>query len=307
MTFFWIVGSLALIFLSLVFLFPTLVFRWIFKRPKRSKKVPKFYIGSPHYVASRKGMALMDQIGHQDIFMKSSDGLTLHAYFYPAATPSSKFVLGIHGYRSYARPEFGPYIAFYRSLGYNVLLPDDRAHAPSQGKYIGFGVLDRLDCLQWAQQMVSSYGNDIKILIHGVSMGAATVLAASGETLPLQVKGIIADCGYTSAWDILNFQLRKIPGKKALLKRVERICQKKAGYDFHHFTPLEQVQKATLPILFVHGGKDEMVPSSMVYALYHACSSRKCLLYVKEAAHAESICLAKKEYEQLITNFFSMV
>ena len=285
--------------------FPSIVFQFIFKKPKRSKKVPKFYQGTPHYIASRKGMAFMEEIGYEDAYIESFDGLKLHAYVYKSEKPSKKFVLGIHGYRSYARPEYGPYIEFYRQHGYNMLLPDDRGHAPSQGEYIGFGVLDRLDCVDWARYIVDTYGDDVEILLHGVSMGAATVLSASGENLPRQVQGIVADCGYSNPMDVLASQL-KLPDAKQIMRKVEKIGEKKMGYDLHSITALSQVAKAKVPIFFVQGGNDEMVPSYMVYELYKACPTRKRLLYVTDAGHAESICKAKAEYEQCLVSFFDM-
>ena len=207
----WILIVLAVVLVIALLTVGTafLAFRFMFYRPKRSTKVPKFYIDSPHYKVSRKGMKFMDTIPVEDAYMTSRDGLKLHAYIYPAETETKKFVLGIHGYRSYARPEYGPYIEFYRSLGYNMLLPDDRAHAPSEGKYIGFGVLDRLDCVDWAKYIVKTYGEDVEILLHGVSMGGATVLAASGEEdLPKQVKGITADCGFSSAQEVISYTFK---------------------------------------------------------------------------------------------------
>ena len=104
------------------------LFHTFFYRPKRSKKVPDYYVDTSHYKVSRAGMSIMDQLPVEDVYLDSRDGLKLHAYLYPDEGNSrKKFVLGIHGYRSYARPEFGPYIAFYRSLGYSMLLPDDPA------------------------------------------------------------------------------------------------------------------------------------------------------------------------------------
>lgn len=302
----YVLLAILVILIAMYFYLPHYVFQFIFKRPKRSKKVPKFYQGTPHYIASRKGMAFMESIGYEDAHIQSFDGLNLHAYIYKAEKPSKKFVLGIHGYRSYARPEYGPYIEFYRSQGYNMLLPDDRAHAPSEGDYIGFGVLDRLDCVAWAKYIVSTYGDDVEIILHGVSMGAATVLSASCEDLPKQVKGIVADCGYSHPFDVLNSQLKKLPNSEAILKKVEKLCEKKIGFDLHSITALGQVKKAKVPIFFIQGGKDEMVPSYMVHELYKACPTRKRLLYVTNAAHAESICMAKAEYEQCLIEFFDM-
>ena len=304
--FMYILLGIVVILIALYAYIPYYVFHFIFKRPKRSKKVPKYYVGTPHYIASRKGMAFMEKIGYEDAHITSYDGLNLHAYLYKAEKPSKKFILGIHGYRSYARPEYGPYIEFYRSLGYNMLLPDDRAHAPSEGDYIGFGILDRLDCVAWAKYIVETYGEDVEIILHGVSMGAATVLSASCEDLPKQVQGIVADCGYSNAWDVLSFQLQKMPNAQGILKKVETLCKKKIGFDLHSISALSQVKKAKVPIFFVQGAKDSMVPSYMVHELYKACPTRKRLLYVTNAAHAESICMAKQEYEQCLIEFFHM-
>ena len=284
-----------------------LVFHGIFYRPKRSKKVPKAYVDTPHYKASRAGMALMDKLPVENVTRISPDGLKLHAYLYPVEGERKKFLLGIHGYKSYARPEFGPYIAFYQSLGYSLLLPDDRAHAPSEGTYIGVGVLDRLDCVDWANWLVEQYGADIEIRLHGVSMGGATVLAASGEEdLPPQVKGIVADCGYTSAWEIFRYHLCESAHLPAwpLLPLCDRICRHRAGFGLRDHAPLEQVKRARVPILFVHGGKDAMVPARMCRELYEACGGPKEILEIPGAGHAESIALEPEKYHAAIRSFF---
>ena len=245
----------------------------------------------------------------EDVYITSRDGLKLHAYLFKADKDSDKYVIGIHGYKSYARPEYGPYIKFYHELGYNMLLPDDRGHAPSEGKYIGFGVLDRLDCVDWAKYLVKTVGEHVEIRLHGVSMGAATVLAASGEAdLPSQVKGIVSDCGFSSAKEVLTFQFKNMLHLPTwpFLNLVEFFAKHLAGFGFDEYTPLEQVKKAKTPILFVQGEKDEMVPAYMVHDLYNACAATKRLLVVKEAAHAESIAFEPDNYHQAIHEFFKI-
>ena len=300
---------IVLILVILPVILSAIIFHFFFHKPKRSTKIPAYYVGTPHYVVSRKGMELMKGISYEDLYRNSYDGLKLHAYLFPAEEGvGKKFLLGVHGYRSYARPEFGPYIEFYRSLGYSLLLPDDRAHAPSEGKYIGFGVLDRLDCVAWAQYIVDNYGDDAEIIIHGVSMGAATVLAASGENLPSQVKGIVSDCGYTSAEDIIKYHFKNSMHLPIwpIYSLCEKICEKRAGFNFHTHTPIEQVQRAKVPILFVHGVEDKMVPVEMVQRLYDACKSKKEILIVDEAGHGESIAFAPDEYHRLIRELFEI-
>ena len=304
-----IVIVLAVLLIILFLAAPNLLFHFIFSRPERSTKIPSYYVDTPHYKVSRAGMKIMKKLPSEDAYIQSRDGLKLHSYIFPAEEGTKKFVIGVHGYRSYARPEYAPYIEFYRSLGYSMLLPDDRAHAPSEGDYIGFGVLDRLDCVDWAKYIVDTYGEDVEIILHGVSMGGATVLSASGEEdLPEQVKGIISDCGFSSAWDILHYQLKESMHLPAdyLLPRIEKICEKKAGFNFHEHPAIEQVKKAKVPILFVHGEKDPMVPIFMAHDLYDACGSKKRLLTVPEAAHGESIAFAPDEYYQAIREHFGI-
>ena len=301
---------IAIIFLALAS--PHLLFHMLFGRPSRSTKIPSYYVDTPHYKVSRAGMAKMKELPNSDHYIQSRDGLKLHAYLFPANGEEhpKKFVIGVHGYRSYSRPECAPYIEFYHSLGYSMLMVDDRAHAPSEGDYIGFGVLDRLDVTDWAKYLVETYGDDVEILLHGVSMGGATVCAASGEPdLPEQVKGIVADCAFASADEIVRYQLKEamhLPSD-ILTPKIEKLCEKKIGFNFHDYSALEQVQKAKVPMLFVQGGKDTMVPPFMVHELYDACASeQKKLLFVDEAGHGESIAFAPDEYHAAIQELFDI-
>ena len=305
-----IVGILLLLIAALALAAPHLVFKFIFSQPERSTEVPDYYIGTPHYIVSQAGLKAMKEMPSEDAWLTSRDGLKLHAYLFPAEEHPKKFVIGVHGYRSYSRPEYAPYIEFYQSLGYSMLLPDDRAHLPSEGDYIGFGVLDRLDCVDWAKYLVQTYGEDIEILLHGVSMGGATVCAASGEAdLPGQVRGIVCDCGFTCAWDALSSQLKAMGGidqSRTTLPRIEKICRRRAGFDFHRYSAVEQVKQAKVPILFVQGARDAMVPAHMAQELYDACASRKELMIVEEAGHAESIAFEPERYHRTIREFFGI-
>ena len=304
-----ILAGLAILFIVLAAAFPYILFRFLFSRPSRSTKIPKYYVDTPHYKVSRAGMALLKTLPSEDVYITSRDGLKLHAYLFKAANQENpkKFVLGIHGYKSYSRPEYAPYAEFYRSLGFTLLLPDDRAHAPSEGKYIGFGVLDRLDCVDWAKYLVKNYGEDIEIFLHGVSMGGSTVIAASAEAdLPKQVRGVIADCAFSSAMEIVNYHLKEtahLPAKY-IIPKLEKICEKKAGFNFHDYTPLEQIKKAKIPFLFVQGNKDTMVPPFMVHELYENCPTEKHLLLAENAGHGESIAFEPDEYHREIKNLF---
>ena len=290
---------------------PYLVFQFLFGKPSRSTKIPDYYVGTPHYKVSRAGMAKMQNMENEDLYLESRDGLQLHGYLFPTEKDpdSKKFVIGVHGYRSYARPECAPYVEFYHDQGFHMLMVDDRAHAPSEGDYIGFGVLDRLDVVDWCKYLVKTYGEDIEILLHGVSMGGATVLAASGEEdLPSQVIGITADCGFSSPQEILTYQLKEAAHLPAdwFMPKLEKLAKKKMGFDFTTYSAINQVKKARTPILFVQGMQDPMVPPYMVDDLYEACASPKRLLKVPEAGHGESIAFAPEEYHQAIIEHFGL-
>ena len=164
--------------------------------------------------------------------------------------------------------------------------------------------------MDWCKDLVKTYGEDIEIILHGVSMGGATVLSAAGEAdLPEQVIGVVGDCGFTSAWDALHFQLHNMAHLPAdrILPHVEKLAEKKIGINFHDHSAIEQVKNAKVPILFVQGGQDEMVPAWMAQELYDACGSQsKQLLMVEEAGHGESIAFAPDRYHQAIIELFGI-
>lgn len=244
----------------------------------------------------------------QTVHIVSEDGLKLSAYYIPASKPTKNFLLAIHGYRCNGREEYAIFSPFYHNdMNFNLLIPDDRAHGRSEGKYIGFGCLDRKDCLSWCRYITNTFGSGCRIFLHGVSMGAAAVLSASGDpSLSPQVKGIIADCGFSRGWDELKYILKNTYHLPAfpLLNLFDRICRSKAGYSTKEYSPIEQVAHTRVPILFIHGDADDFVPTPMVYALYDACASQdKELWIVHGAAHARSYYTDQKTYELRVRRF----
>lgn len=241
---------------------------------------------------------------------KAADGLNLHADFLPSETNTQNFILAIHGYRCSGPEEYAVFAPFYHGMGFNLIIPDDRAHGRSEGEYIGFGCLDRQDCLTWCEYIIKNFGSGCRIFLHGISMGSATVLSASGDQrLPSQVKGIISDCGFSRGWDELKYILKlnyRLPAFP-LLNIFDFLCRHRAGYSTKDFSPLEQVAHAKVPILFIHGGQDKFVPTAMVYALYDACASDKMLRVFKGAAHAQSYYTDTDGYEKIVREFIKRV
>ena len=190
-----------------------------------------------------------------------------------------------------------------------MLLPDDRAHGLSEGQFITMGVKDRLDCLDWCRYLAERFGPDCRILLHGVSMGGATVVSASGEEgLPSQVMGVVSDCGFTSVDEAFSAQIRSMyhisPAFPLMVCRW--FAKHKAGFDFGEARPIDQVRKARVPMLFAQGVDDILVPQDMAKRLYEACPARKELLLVEHANHAESIAVDPEGYHAAMGRLFGI-
>lgn len=235
----------------------------------------------------------------------SGDGLKLAAYYIPAAVPTDKTAILAHGYSSGGK-SMGAFAKFFRdSLGFNILMPDARGHGASEGKYIGFGWHERKDSLLWIDKVLKHTGEDSRIVLFGISMGAATVMSAGGEKLPVQVKAVIEDCGYSSLWDELSYQMKRIYRLPAFpfMQITSLITRLRAGYGFREVSALEQIKKCTLPVLFMHGEDDTFVPCEMVRELYGACPGEKDMLIVKGAGHGMAYSIGGAAYENKIKEF----
>lgn len=239
--------------------------------------------------------------------MVSQDGLQLKAYYLPAKAPTAATVILAHGYALDATMMRGLARLYHEKLGMNVLLPDARGHGMSEGDYIGFGWHERLDYTRWIDQVLDRLGNHSVLVLHGVSMGGATVMMASGEPLPEQVACIVEDCGYTSVQEELAYQLKRLYRLPAfpLLTLTSLVTRLRAGYSFREASALKQVQKNTRPMLFIHGEEDQFVPTSMAYQLYDACQTPKRIAIIAGAGHGESYLVAPDKYRQELIAFLS--
>ena len=244
------------------------------------------------------------ELPHEDMYIMSNDGLKLHGTWFPCEE-SKKTVICFHGYTSEGLNDYSTLAIFYRNHGYNLLLVDERAHGKSEGTYIGFGCLDRHDAKLWIQEIVQKLGEDCKILLHGDSMGGATVLMTTGLDLPPQVKAAISDCAFTSAWEVFSSVLKNmyhLP-PAPLLHIANQMTKRKAGYELNECNARIEVAKAKIPILFMHGDSDTFVPCSMVYDLYYACKTEKKLVIIEGAGHVESCYRDADLYEGAIESF----
>lgn len=257
------------------------------------------YIPTIH--AAKEWLAEQPQ---EEIWVTSDDGLKLFGRFIPC-NDSMKTVICFHGYTSEGLNDYSTLARFYLDNGFNLLIVDERAHGRSEGTYIGFGCLDRHDAKVWIDYVVERLGENCSILLHGDSMGAATVLMTTGLKLPKQVKAAVSDCAFTSAWDVFCAVLKNMYHLPSfpIMQIANQMVKKKAGYELDECNARREVKNAEIPILFIHGKCDTFVPCSMVYELYDACRTEKKLVVIDGAGHVESCYKNPEKYEEAIRSF----
>ena len=255
------------------------------------------------YEISRLWLASQDAL--QTLSQHSSDNLLLKAKYLPARIPSNRTALLVHGYSADALSMAGFAQHYHEVLGYNVLLPDNRAHGESEGRHIGFGWVDRLDLSLWIRKAIDLAGPDAGIVLHGVSMGGATVLMASGDPQPPEVKAIVSDCAYSSVWEELRWRLKEDYNLPAfpVLHSATLIAHALTGRNFRKASALAQVARSHIPTLFVHGDADTFVPFEMVHRLHRACAAEKALCVIPEARHAEAWDVDRETYVKSLHAF----
>lgn len=233
----------------------------------------------------------------------SSDGVTLKAV--QNADPDiHKWVILVHSYRS-DHSMMNEFAKIYREKGFNTLQPDNRAHGSSGGKYIGMGYHDASDLQKWIDY-ITELDPNAEIILHGISMGAASLMILSDNGLvPENVKVIVADSGYTSAMDYVSFKLQNMTGVRLRIipELMSRFAGIMAGYSLKEASPLEHVDQSRIPILIIHGKKDLTVPVEHAYSLYKAAACTKDLYICEDAGHGESAFLDQGRYWAKVFSF----
>ena len=243
----------------------------------------------------------------KDTFIYNEKGIKLHAYYADAQYPTSQTAVIIHGYTDNAIRMMMLGYMYHKELGFNILLPDLQYSGLSEGNALQMGWLDRKDVMQWMDVAHDIYGDSIQIVVHGISMGGATTMMISGEPQPYYVKCFIDDCGYTSVWEQFSKELKEQFGLSPfpLMYTSSWLCDMTKDWNFQEASALKQVAQCTLPMLFIHGDKDDYVPTRMVYELYKVKPEPKELWVVPNADHARSYLLNRKEYTEKVKQFTS--
>ena len=243
-------------------------------------------------------------MAHEDMEITSFDGLTLRGKYYEFA-PGAPIELMFHGYRGSSERDLSGGVQRCFALGRSALIVDQRCSGTSEGSVITFGVREHRDCLSWVDFMVKRFGPEVKIILTGISMGASTVVMAAGRELPDNVIGVLADCGFCSAREIILEVIRQMGLPPKLGYPFVKLGAKLfARFDLEEYSPMEALKTATKPIIFFHGGADDFVPCWMSEKMYEACPTRKRLVVIPGAGHGLAFPVDQEGYLKAAGEFF---
>lgn len=305
----WLLSvSAVLVFSAWVTIY---VYLQCFHSPADRKEDPYTLIEGEQYEALADVILectrVMDKAPCEHVYIPSHDGLNLHARYYHTQD-SAPTVIVMHGYKGNALRDGAGGFALSRRLGFNVLVPDQRGHARSEGKVISFGVNERYDCLRWIEYANMRFGNHLPIVLCGLSMGAATVLMTADLNLPENVAGIMADCPYASPAGIIRKVCTDRGFPEKLVFPFIRLAAKLLGrFDISESTAAGAVKQAKIPILLIHGDDDRFVPCSMSREIADNCASPVQLEIFPGAGHGLCYMSDPDRYETAVCAFLRSI
>lgn len=305
---FWIIlGVLAALTFAVVGI-AYICFRMAFyasrKEVDEEFPIPEGEIYEPFREQMVAWMKEVRALPHEDMTVTSFDGLTLRGKYYEYA-PDAPIELMFHGYRGRADRDLCGGVQRCFALKHSALIVDQRGCGGSEGNVITFGVKEHRDCFTWLELMQERFGPDAKIILCGISMGASTVLMAAGRKLPDTVVGVLADCGFTSAKEIIKvvIQQMKLPAELSypFVKLGARLF---GGFNLDDMPAVEAVKRCKVPVILFHGEADDFVPCDMSRRNYEACTSRKKLVTIPNAGHGLSYLVDPEKYLRELEGFF---
>ena len=246
----------------------------------------------------------------RDTFVVMPDGLRMHALYLRADDARGRTAVLVHGYKDAAVKFLHLARMYNRDMGYNVLMPDLHGHGLSEGEDIQMGWKDADDVLQWieiAEALFRDGAHESQLVVHGVSMGAATTMNVSAKVLPEYVRAFVEDCGFTSVWDEFSVQLKDMFGLPAfpLMHCTSLLCSLKYGWNFREASPLESVSRCDKPMLFIHGDADTFVPFWMMQPLYDAKPEPKACWVAPGSEHALAYNDHPAEYTRVVRDWLA--
>lgn len=300
---FWALCALVLIVASL------LLSKALTPREVTDKKYEEaytfLYSNYPHLESWMDSLTQHDAL--KEVNRLNSKKENQHAYYILAPEPTTKTALLVHGHTDSAERMFMYAYMYNKEFGYNVFIPDLPYHGKSEGEAIQMGWRDRLEVKEWIGEAIKVFGADTQIVIHGISMGAATSMMLSGEEQNPAVKAYIADCGYTSVWDMFAYMLTESYSLPTfpILNTADVICRLRYKWGLGEASALKQVEKSNLPMFFIHGEDDDYVPTYMAQELYDAKKGTKELWIAPNSDHATAYKNNREEYTRRVKLFVS--
>lgn len=248
---------------------------------------------------------LKEKYHPEDVYIYTDDGLTLPGYFYINENGSKNTIICVHGYNTNSSYAFATMVEPILNAGYNCFLVNHRHFEGNEGKFTGFGILEKNELIKWIE-CVNNYFPDGKIILYGTSMGAATIMQASDQDLTENVVGFIEDCGFTTCYDEFSYLTKSVLHlpSKPIIDGVNVLTKAFLDLDIKTSDSREALKNTKLPALFIHGGRDNFVPTYMVEECYEACGSEdKKLIIYDDARHVHSHFKYKEQYEKDIFEF----
>lgn len=299
----WIgIGAVALFIIADIAFAVVLIEKYLVRKPTKDAREFLSHASGSWARCARvmlPGLDWLDAQPSEQVEIKSHDGLALRGTFIPAKEPTGHTLLCMHGYTSSGRMDYSASAPYLHSLGYNILMPDQRSHGSSEGRLIGFSYLEHRDVISWCRYLEERLGGDCRIILMGLSMGAATVInAAAEQATPDCVRAVLADCGFSSGWEEMKHQMKRMKiAAFPVLPTADLLLRIFGGYSLRRHTPLENVERIQVPLLIVHGLKDDYVPTRMGMELYDAAKCDKQLMLVEDAKHGQSYIFAMERYQ----------
>lgn len=305
----WPIAAAAVIAVA-VLVIAYVCYRMAFYEPDRvpadenAVDFPEGEIYVPFYGKMEKWTRETRAFPCEEMTVTSFDGLQLYAKYYEYA-PGAPIELMFHGYRGTAECDLSGGVQRCFKLGRSAMIVDQRCSGKSEGHTITFGVNEHRDCLTWVDFMLQRFGPDVRIILTGISMGASTVLMAAGKPLPPQVVGVLADCGFSSAKEIIQIVIRQMGLPPKLAYPFVKLGARLYGhFDLEETSAVEAMATCAVPVIFFHGEDDAYVPCEMSRVNYEACASRKRLVTVPGAGHGLSYPVQPERYLQAVREFF---
>lgn len=270
------------------------------------RKVAKIRCNPEHEAWTNHAAEVLSHRPSTEVTIMSHDGLRLVGHWFENKD-SKRIIIAMHGWRSSWNRDFGTVAEFLFREGCSVLFVEQRGQNKSDGAYMGFGLLERYDCRCWAEWINRKTGGRLPIYLVGVSMGGASVLMAAGLDLPEMVRGIIADCSFTSPhaiWQHVSEKNLHLPYRLQSIL-INDLCKRRIHIGAKDYSTTQAMEHCNIPVLFVHGTEDHFVPVEMTYENYKACKAPKHLFIVPGADHGMCYYEDKEGYEQTVCDFWN--